>query len=359
MKSYYFHIVFILTTVWVTSCSEEKPVQRSAGAPVTVTLSTPFLNNTTGITASGQLNASEAAILSTRIMGFIQAVHAKPGETVKKGQLLISIASNDILAKKAQAEAMVSEAEAALADAKKDLIRYQELYKQQSASQKELENMTLRHESIEAKAEAAKQMLRETEAMLAYTRITAPFEGVVTQKMASEGNMTNPGMPLLILEKKGTYEVTTSVAESDISSLTAGMPAVVLLKSNGQRLTGKVSEISPSSSYSGGRYGVKVALQTIEATNLYAGMAATIIFSTPDSASETPLIPVSALVYKDQLVGVYTVSESNTALLRWVRTGKKVDDKIEILSGLNAQEKFILKADGKLYNGVPVQPKTN
>lgn len=358
MKSYCFYIVFILTTVWLTSCSEEKPVQLNAEAPVPVTLSTPFLNNTIGITASGQVSASEAAILSTRVMGFIQAVHAKPGETVKKGQLLISINSNDILAKKAQAEAMVSEAEAALADAKKDLIRYQELYKQQSASQKELENMTLRHQSIEAKTEAAKQMQREAEAMLAYTRITAPFEGVITQKLASEGNMANPGMPLLTLEKKGTYEITTSVAESDISSLTVGMPAVVLLKSSGQRLAGKVSEISPSSSYSGGRYGVKVALQT-EAKNLYGGMAATVVFPIPVTAAETTLIPVSALVYKDQLVGVYTVSTSNTALLRWVRTGKTHDDKIEILSGLNGQEKFILKADSKLYNGVPVRPKTN
>lgn len=359
MKSSYFYIVFILTTAWVTSCSEEKPVQQNAEAPVPVTLATPVLSNTTGITASGQVSASETAILSTRVMGFIQAVHVKPGEAVKKGQLLISVNSNDILAKKAQAEAMVSEAEAALADAKKDLVRYQELYKQQSASQKELENMTLRHHSVEAKAEAAKQMQREAEAMLAYTRITAPFEGVITQKMASEGTMANPGMPLLILEKKGTFEIATSVAESDVNSLTVGMPAIIFLKSNGQRLNGKVSEISPSSSYSGGRYGVKVALQMTEAKNLYGGMAATVAFAVPVTAAETTLIPVSALVYKDQLVGVYTVSESNTALLRWVRTGKRHDEKIEILSGLSGQEKFILKADSKLYNGVPVHPKTN
>lgn len=359
MKSYHFYIALILTTVWGASCSEEKSVQQHSQASVPVTLATPVLSNTTGITASGQVSASETAILSTRVMGFIQAVHVKPGEAVKKGQLLISVNSNDILAKKAQAEAMVSEAEAALADAKKDLVRYQELYKQQSASQKELENMTLHHQSIEAKAEAAKQMQREAEAMLAYTRITAPFEGVVTQKMASEGNMANPGMPLLILEKKGTFEIATSVAESDVNSLTVGMPAIIFLKSNGQRLNGKVSEISPSSSHSSGRYGVKVALQMTEAKNLYGGMAATVAFAVPVTAAETTLIPVSALVYKDQLVGVYTVSESNTALLRWVRTGKRHDDKIEILSGLSGQEKFILKADSKLYNGVPVQPKTN
>ena len=66
------------------------------------------------------------------------------------------------------------------------------------------------------------------------------------------------------------------------------------------------------------------------------------------------LIPVDALVTKGQLSGVYTVSESNTALLRWLRLGRTFGDQIEVLSGLSANESYIISADGKLYNGVNV-----
>jgi multidrug efflux pump subunit AcrA (membrane-fusion protein) len=69
------------------------------------------------------------------------------------------------------------------------------------------------------------------------------------------------------------------------------------------------------------------------------------------------LVPAAALVYKDQLTGIYTVSQSNTALLHWVKTGRTYGEQVEILSGLNAEEKFILQSEGKLYNGVPVSVK--
>jgi len=66
------------------------------------------------------------------------------------------------------------------------------------------------------------------------------------------------------------------------------------------------------------------------------------------------LIPTSALITNGQLSGVYTVSESNTALLRWLRLGKNIGDQVEVLSGLNVDESFILTAKGKLFNGAKV-----
>jgi hypothetical protein len=51
---------------------------------------------------------------------------------------------------------------------------------------------------------------------------------------------------------------------------------------------------------------------------------------------------------------VYTVSQSNTALLRWLRLGRTYGDQVEVLSGLSADESYIISAEGKLYNGVKV-----
>jgi multidrug efflux pump subunit AcrA (membrane-fusion protein) len=69
------------------------------------------------------------------------------------------------------------------------------------------------------------------------------------------------------------------------------------------------------------------------------------------------MIPSTALIYRDQLVGVYTISAQNTAMLRWLRVGKTEGDKVEVLSGLAKNEVYIIKAEGNLYNGVKVSVK--
>lgn len=65
-------------------------------------------------------------------------------------------------------------------------------------------------------------------------------------------------------------------------------------------------------------------------------------------------MPASALVQKDQLTGLYTIAGNNTALLRWVTTGKTTGGQVQILSGLGAEEVFIVHASATLYNGAPV-----
>ena len=66
------------------------------------------------------------------------------------------------------------------------------------------------------------------------------------------------------------------------------------------------------------------------------------------------LIPKNALVTKGQLSGVYTISDNSTAILHWLRLGRTFGDQVEVLSGLAANEPYIISADGKLFNGVKV-----
>ncbi len=217
-----------------SACSGDHINQTKKVDAVKVGLSRPVKVVTKAIHASGQVESSQTATISTRMMGRITSIKVKPGDKVIKGQLMITLSDNDVLARKGQAIAAILEAEAALKDAQKDLERYTELYQQQSASKKELENITLRYESVKSRAEAARQMKRETEEMLAYTNITAPFNNVVTQKYAAEGSLASPGMPLLTIEQQGVFQVTTSVDESEIGRVAPGVHADVIIKSNGR-----------------------------------------------------------------------------------------------------------------------------
>lgn len=347
----------VAIVVFLISCSvdEKTPAKKENAVPVT--LIAPSTGNGDVVQASGQIESTETAVISTRVMGYVTSIKVAIGDHVKKGQLLATISNSDILAKRAQAQAMVAEAEAALTDAKKDLERYTALFEEQSASAKELENVTLHYNSVKSKAIAAREMQREAESMLQYTNITAPFNGVVTNKSLDEGSMANPGMPILVLEQANSYHVVTSVTEKDIAAIAPGSEATITIKSNGRIIKGTVSEVSPSSKMSGGQFIVKVKIPTAEYTGLYAGMFTNVAIKSSterQSGQNSVLVPASAIIKKDQLTGLYTVSENKTALFRYVTLGKNYGDQVEILSGLTNSEKYILTAKGKLYNGVPV-----
>ena len=156
---------------------------------------------------SGQITAVNSATLSTRVMGFVERIPVKVGQKVKKGQLLVAIKNTDLQAKKAQAEASIIEAKAGFQNAEKDYQRFVNLFKQNSASQKELDDMTSRYEMAKARYEAAMQMGSEVDAQFAYTNIRAPFSGVVTNTHIDEGAMANPGMPLVSIEAQGVLKL--------------------------------------------------------------------------------------------------------------------------------------------------------
>lgn len=349
----------ILLLALLSSCNGEKKETAINEPAIAVKVnSTDVDNNNPFITASGKIEAQNSANLSTRMMGYVTQLHVKTGQRVSIGQLLVSINNTDLLAKKAQVDANILQATVSYNNAKKDYDRFVILFKQQSASQKELDDMTARYEMAKAGLEGAKQMRNEVMAQFTYSNITAPFSGIVTNTFVKEGDMANPGMPLVSVEGDSKLQVTAMVAESDIGSINNGMPVKVLVKSTNKTLNGKVSEVSLSAKNTGGQYLVKINLEGADKTVL-SGMFANIQFPTANKnvtnqSSDKVLVPQSALVHQGQLTGVYTVGNGNVAVLRWLRIGKTFGNEVEVLSGLSAREQYIVSADGKLYNGVKV-----
>lgn len=290
-------------------------------------------------------------------MGYVTKVHVTVGQRVNAGQTLVSINNSDLLAKKAQVDASILQATAGYNNAKKDYDRFSNLFKQQSASQKELDDMTARYEMAKAGLEGAKQMRNEVLAQFNYSNITAPFSGVVTNTFVKEGDMANPGMPLVSVEGASKLQVTAMVSENDINAIKKGMPVKVLVKSSNKNLTGKVSELSTSATNTGGQYLVKIDLDKTD-SSILSGMFVNVQFPVENQANTTAndmlLIPLTALVKQGQLTGVYTIGTENVAILRWLRIGKTFGNQVEVLSGLAANEQYIVSAQGKLFNGAKV-----
>lgn len=350
-------ILIVASTVFI-SCRSDKKEQVATLPTIPVKVAGISDNNTSPyVSASGKIEAENSANLSTRMMGYVTKVNVKVGQKVSQGQLLVSLNNTDLQAKKAQVNASITQAQAGYNNAKKDYDRFVNLFAQQSASQKELDDMTARYEMAKAGLEAAKQMRNEINAQFAYSNISAPFSGVVTNTFVKEGDMANPGMPLVSIEGAKKLQVTAMVSESDIASIIQGMKVNVLVKSINQEVEGKVSEISLSAKNTGGQYLVKIDLGKSEA-KILSGMFVNVQFPIEKKAttitSDKVLIPVNALVKEGQLTGIYTIGSGNVAILRWLRIGKTFGDQVEVLSGLSSNEQYIVSSDGKLFNGAKV-----
>ncbi|MFK5959337.1 MAG: efflux RND transporter periplasmic adaptor subunit [Lutibacter sp.] len=348
-------IIVIATLVFTTSCGKKATAIVDNRTVVHVKVNSPSSGNNSFISASGKIEAVQNANLSTRMMGFVDNVHVNVGNKVSKGQLLVSINSTDISAQKAQVDASITEATAAFKNAEKDYNRFTALFKENSASQKEMDDITANYEMSKARLEATNQMKNQVNAQLSYSNIRAPFSGVITGKFVNKGDMANPGMPLISIETPGKYQIISMVPESEITSIKKGIKVNVLVKSTNQLVTGKVSEVSTSTKNTGGQYLVKILLDKT-VVNLLSGMFTSVQFPIEKNTHKTSLIlvPQSALVKQGQLTGLYTIGNENSAILRWLRIGKTFGDQVEVLSGLSANEQYIVSADGKLFNGAKV-----
>jgi RND family efflux transporter MFP subunit len=356
MKAKYLKTISIVVLVSFFGCSDA-PAEKSSQEQDLIAVTVAKVSadgDQAHLSVSGTVASKNAAQLSTRVMGHVERVNVNIGDRVSKGQLLISINSADLKAKKAQVNAGISEAKAAYDIAEKDFNRFKKLFDQNSASQKELDDITAHYNMAKARYEAALQMRNEIDAQFAYTNVIAPFNGIITARFIDAGDLANPGMPLLAIEAPDDFEVVARVPESSISKIEKGLRTKVMIPSIETAVSGNVSKVSASSANSGGQYVVKIDLEESN-KKMRSGMFVTVNFPSikNDSAhqSGTVLIPRSIVIERGGLTGIYTVSQQETAVLRWLRLGKTIGDQVEVLSGLKADETYILDTEGKLYNG--------
>ncbi|MFD2697848.1 efflux RND transporter periplasmic adaptor subunit [Mesonia sediminis] len=363
MKNILFPVGLVIALLFISCNKEQSAAKTQQANPVAVNLFTlkKAQENQPYIMVSGTVAADNAAQISTRHMGYVKAVYAKLGDKVKKGQSLINISNTELSAQLAQVKAKQTEARAAFLNAQKDYERYTQLFKQNSATQKELDDMQTQYSMAQARLKAAQEMQNEIESQFAYTQIKAPFTGTITSKNVQVGDLAKPGQVLMQLEGDQSLLVETRIPESDINRINQQDSVAVYLSSIDQRLKAEVFELSNSARFTGGQYTLKVRLINPPASvkaGMYAQVKLPIELKKDHELQAAPLlIPKEALVKQGQLTGVFTPSLQNTAVLRWLRLGQDFGDQVEVLSGLSPEEQIIINSQGRLQNGTPIVKK--
>lgn len=342
----------LLTGLW--SCGHnEKSVEKSPAINVEVHQVEKQTYRPT-LKVSGIVGAQQAAVISSRLMGRVEKIYFKIGDEIKAGNLLISLKSKDIEAKREQAEAKIKAAESNFNTVSKNYNRMKNLYEKESISLQEMEASENELQGAKAALKAAEQMKAEVQAALEDAKIKAPYSGVLVNRFIEEGNMALPGKPLLAIEQSGNFEVKALIPETYITQIISDSAVEVTIKSMQRKVEGRIMELSSSAENTGGQFVAKISLSEIDfpiRSGMFAEVELPLRLDEKDSGI---FIPESLLVEKGELRGVYTLSESNTAILRWLKLGQKRNHQYEVLSGLSGGEKIILPEEEKIYNGVTV-----
>ncbi len=342
-------IIATVISLVLASCGESKKpeVVEKKIAVQTVVVKPQIIGEK--LTYAGEIAPEDKTILSTKLMGLIEKLNIQEGDYVKGGEVLALISSKELQAKKMQLKANRSETLLALANSKKDFERYEKLKKQKSVSDKEFENVEMQYKMMQEKVKAVEQMLTELNETLKYTTVVAPYSGYVTKKFVNQGDMANPGMPIIAMEGNNRIKITAKIPENQISYYQQGDTAMFNIESQ-KNYIGKaiISHVNPSGDFTGKVY--EISLRPISyPKSVKSGMYAKICLRR--NHNHKIIVPVESLIKKGQLTGLWTVSKSKTAILRWVRTGKTYDDGVEIISGLVAGEEYIKSSVSRLVEG--------
>jgi RND family efflux transporter MFP subunit len=286
----------------------------------------------------GTVRAKLHATLEAKLSGRIDKLPVVLGQRVRAGELVARLDAAEINARLDQAEASQEQAD-------RDWKRVSALFEQQAVTRSE-------YDAAQSHQRVAKGAVTEAKAMMSYVEVVAPFDGVVTKKWVDVGDLAAPGKPLVAIEDPSVLQLEADVPQSIATNVQRDARLSVSVDGVSGVLTGKVSEIAPTADSVSRTFRVKVDLP--EQPGLRSGQFARLLVAVGESSSLR--VPVSAVVQRGQLEIVFVV-ENQHAQLHLVKTGKRIGDEMEVLSGLHAGDSVVIDVASQLTDGQPVEAK--
>jgi RND family efflux transporter MFP subunit len=286
----------------------------------------------------GTVRARLRAVIEAKISGRLETMLAVPGQEVKAGELLAELDAREVRARLDQALAVRQQAEA-------DLARANSLLTQKILSAAEYDVAQSRFRVADAAA-------REAETMLGYAKVNAPFAGIITRKHADVGDLAAPGKPLLAMEDARDLRLEADVPEAVVGHLQLGDRLSVRVSSVSNELTGVVSEISPAADPNSRTFLVKLDLPP--APGLRAGQFGRAAM--PVGETSALRVPAAAVIQRGQMELVFVVADAR-AQMRIVKTGRRLGNEIELVSGVNTGEQVVREGAADLVDGQRVEAR--
>ena len=344
------------------ACSEtEAPVATTAGPQVPV-MAVGQSRSVAGLTLDGNLQAVQHSVLSAQASGRVAQLLVKAGDPVRKGQALAVIDDRATQAGVSQSQASVAQAEAELANAQANETRVRDLHAQGFVAKAALEIAQAQLKGAQAGAAAARAGQTQSSLAQGFTRVSAPFDGVVMQTHIEAGALAMPGTPIVTVYAPQPMRAEVHVPASFQAQAVAAQRVEV-------QLPGTDTWVKPSNVYNARAADAvsqtvlwRMALNPSDTAAQVPGRSLKVRFvgASNDSAVERLVVPSSAVLRRGELTAVYVVSEPAQGraqfVLRAVRVGPSTaDGQVMVLTGLRAGERLALDpVRAGLAGAVPV-----
>lgn len=373
-------ILAALLVAVISGCGRETPPRDRPPIVGVTTSPVERVDLPERIEAGGVVRARASALLVSRILAPVVEVRVAPGDRVRRGQVLVVLDDRDLTAqaRRATAETSVVEqvllsvhSDRAAADAASILAqashaRIVGLQERGSATAQELDEAVAALRAAEARAQGAEARVEAAIAAVAsaraageaanvlatFSRITAPFDGVVTEKLVEAGNMAGPGSALVRVEDTSGLQVEALLDESRVASIQSGtIVQAVLAGADGREdpVEARVVEIGRFVEADRRAFRVKVELPAESSAR--PGSFARLRFDGPPRS--TFLIPLAAVMRHGQVTSVFVV-EQGAVRLRLVGLGPAVGARVEVLAGLDVADEVVTSPPPGLSDGQPV-----
>ena len=311
--------------------------------------------------AVGTVRPRTETRIEAQVTAQVTDVKFSPGAKIKKGEILLTLDNRQLLsrldqarqalksavARKEQARQAVIAAKAAHTQAESAFKRTQTYFASQAATSHDLENaksvylqaragLTKAKEGLsgaDAQIHQAEEVVKEAEIALGYTIIRAPESGDVLKRLVEPGDLALPGKPLIFLQTSGFLRLEAYVREGLIKLVTPGRQLSIHIDTLGKTTDAIVEEIVPYADPRTRTFLVKAAMPHMP--GVYPGMYGKLLI--PIKEQKVVLVPRSAVRQVGQLELV-KVREGDQWKTRFIKTGKVIGDKVEILSGLSGDE---------------------
>lgn len=327
--------------------------EQEASLPVSVQTQTVVPREARALVkATGTVEARSDVTVVSESAGTIKKVMFELGDEVQEGQGLVKLDRKLQRMAVRQAAAQLEQAGAAEELSLQNEQRMEQLASKGSASQAELDQASMQAKSAVAARKMAKVALEQAQYALTKTTVTSPIDGRVTLKMVSRGETLAPGSPVAQVTDLSSLKVVVGLTEREVADLVVDQPVLVTSSVNPDvRSTGRIAAIGYKAVGPTRAFPVEVWIQEYD-ERLHPGMTVEIEVEV-EKLPEAILVHVNDLFEEDGKSFVWVVDQGKAAR-RWVQQGRKIDEKVVILSGLEQGDRIVVTGGDLLHDGAAV-----
>jgi RND family efflux transporter MFP subunit len=304
----------------------------------------------------GSVEAVHQTTVSAQTSGQAQEVLFDVDDYVEKGTLIVRLKDTEQKAGLKAAEAELQEARARLKEASDEYTRNQQLFKKKLVSQSAMDKSGAARKAAQARVDAALAVSARAREQLEYTRVRAPYTGIVTHRHLEVGEVARPGQKLMTGISLDQLRVNVDMPQSLIGSVRKLRKARVQQPDGGWVKVTRIT-VFPFADFRSHTFKVRLDLPE-GIPDMFPGMFVKTAFVT--GLKKELVVPAASVVYRSELTGVYVVSPRDRIGFRQVRIGHETDhDQVTVLSGLDAGERVALDpvAAGILLKKQRAEPK--